>query len=152
MSFSLEELSDREEIRQVLSTYTRAINRKDQELLATLFHNDGEDDHGTFSGSATDFPRWAIEYMERSFDFTAQCTGSVVIEIDGDQARTESFATVVHVIKPEGDEDRKFDALFCRYLDTFEKRRGEWKILKRELAMDWRFRGPLGSMESFPES
>jgi hypothetical protein len=151
MTWSLQELSDREAIRQVLSTYTRAINRKDKDLLASIFHIDGEDDHGTFRGTAADFPSWAIDYMDRLFEFTAQCTGSVVIDLQGDRAETESFASVVHVIKAVDDEGRQFDVLFCRYLDTLEKRDGQWKILKRELAMDWRFRGPLGTMEAFPE-
>src|ERR1700722_6697813 len=48
-------LIDHQEIEQVLKLYCRAIDRLDVELLKSIYHPDGTDDHGSFVGNAQEF-------------------------------------------------------------------------------------------------
>lgn len=58
-----------------------------------------------------------------------------IIEIDGDRAFAECQWYVLHHIQLD---DERFIDQQCegRYLDVFERRDGEWKILHRQTAME----------------
>ena len=51
----LQDLTDREAIREVIHRYCQAVDRCDLELLKGCYHPDGYDDHGFFAGNAHDF-------------------------------------------------------------------------------------------------
>ena len=48
----LEELSDREAIRNIIHRYCRAADRCDLEAFKACYWPDGHDDHGFFGGNA----------------------------------------------------------------------------------------------------
>jgi hypothetical protein len=57
--------------------------------------------------------------------------------VDGDSARVETYWHVFHREPGEnGAEDYDYIA-GGRYLDRFERRNGEWRILTRMLVRDW---------------
>jgi len=56
----IQSILDRQEIEQVLAMYCRAIDRMDLELLKSVYHPDGTDDHGSFSGNAHEFAKQII--------------------------------------------------------------------------------------------
>jgi hypothetical protein len=57
-------LMAKEEIRELVMLYSRGVDRKDVELLRTLYTKDGTDNHGKhFNGRAADY----IEFLEKSF-------------------------------------------------------------------------------------
>jgi len=56
MTLSLQEISDRFEISDLLTRYTRAIDTKDFELLDTCFTPDAFVDYTSSGGISTDFP------------------------------------------------------------------------------------------------
>ena len=61
-------------------------------------------------------------------------TGNVLIRIDGDAAKVESYLWSVSVMP--GDDPRQ--VMVCgRYLDRFEKRDDEWRIAERLVVHDW---------------
>ena len=55
MAMSLEELSDREEIRQVIYRWFRGLDRLDLDLLYASFWEDGEFEGGPNSGTSLEF-------------------------------------------------------------------------------------------------
>lgn len=126
-------LSDKEAIREVIHRYCRAADRCDQEALKSCYWPDGQDDHGFFGGNAWDFCDYVIPQL-RKIDRSIHAITNTIIEIDGEGAFCESQWSVIHRLK---DGDRLHDYWHQgRYLDVFEKRNGEWRILRRLLLAD----------------
>ena len=53
------------EIRRRLLEYCRGIDRCDAALVASVYHPDGTDDHGSFVGLGTDFAVYATDDAPR---------------------------------------------------------------------------------------
>lgn len=161
MMEQLRKLQDHEEIRQVIYQYCRALDRRDAELLAAVFHTDSSHEHAGYKGPSRDFCTFAIDFLH-TIVATQHHAGNIIIELDGDVAFTETYWVAYHRIpasltdgqgalvshKPGVDED-----LFIagRYIDRFERRAGVWKIAHRTGVHDWqrwetaderKFRGP----------
>lgn len=52
----LQPLLDRQQIEDVLTRYSRAVDRADIDLLKTCYHDDATEDHaGVFTGTARDY-------------------------------------------------------------------------------------------------
>lgn len=148
---------DRQEIEKVLATYCRAIDRCDLELLKTVYHPDGTDDHGSFSGNAHEFAEFIIPTLKTAILDGMHTVTHSLIEVDGDFATSESYywayqrchgteAAVVPYfgesyaarVKQAGLIDLYHD-FYCggRYIDLFARREGQWKILRRKITNEW---------------
>ncbi len=146
-----EELVDREAIRDCLYRYARGIDRVDEAMLRSVYWSDATDDHaGMFSGPAGEF----IAQMMRdlpAFGDTMHVMANILIRLDGDSAKVESYVYAIHRIQIDGAMRDVIGA--GRYLDRFERRVDEWRIAARVVTTDW-FRefpdsgdwaiGPLG--------
>ncbi|WP_317929835.1 nuclear transport factor 2 family protein [Halioxenophilus sp. WMMB6] len=130
-----EEMADREAIRDTLMRYCRGTDRCDETLLRSAYWPDSHDDHLEFSGDIEQFIAYSkpiLQAMRYSMHMLANC----LICIAGDQADVESYFQGYHSIPDEQGHRR--DAFAAgRYLDTFEKRNDEWRILKRFVMVDW---------------
>jgi len=127
------------EIRQVLATYFRALDRRELDLLKSVFHPDATDDHGTglFQGNAWDMCDWILEQSKDYKMVRQHHLTNVWIEMDGDDfANVESYGIVIRSQPhPEtGVEARQLAG--GRIVDRFERRGGEWKILDRQIIID----------------
>jgi ketosteroid isomerase-like protein len=132
----------REEIRTVIHTYCRAIDRMDGDLLRSCYHEDAIQDHGgIFLG-----PRepWVEETMEalEVMNATLHYVTNTIIELEGDTAYAETYVMATHDMEDE-QGDRGLMIMAGRYIDRFEKRAGKWKIARRALMVDWTQRQPL---------
>ena len=56
----VQELWDREQIRQCLVRYCRGVDRFDRDLILSAFHPDCLDEHGKFVGTPEEFVDWAL--------------------------------------------------------------------------------------------
>lgn len=156
-SQQLQTLVDKEEIRQVLALYCRAIDRLDLELLKTVYHPDGVDDHGSFSGNAHEFAEFIIKELRNAIIDGMHTVTHSVIDVDGDMATAESYYIAIQRChgsvekvaaffgdryaqekQKEGTVDKPQD-YFCggRYLDVLEKRDGRWRIRHRKITNEW---------------
>jgi hypothetical protein len=155
-------LIDLQEIEQVLKLYCRAIDRLDVELLKTVYHPDGTDDHGSFSGNAHEFAERIMEDL-RGFILDGMHTVThCTIDVQGEFATAESYywayqrcpgghakvsAFFGESYAGEASKTGKLDGehdFFCggRYIDLFEKRAGQWKIWRRKITNEWNFVQP----------
>ena len=135
---------DREEIREVIYRYCRGIDRLQYDLVRSCYHPDGTDDHGDYRGGVDGFIDYitaGLGYWERTMHFV----GNVLIEPDGDMARAESYAVTYHRQAPRGDKPALDFVGGVRYVDDFERRHGEWKILTRVCLVDWTRTDPVSS-------
>jgi len=132
----LQLLRDREAIRDVLYRYCRAADRLDVELLKSCYHPDAYDTHWFFNGNAHDFADYVIGEVLPDALGSEHAISNPLIEIDGDRAFCESRVTVLHRLAL-GNRAEQLDQIWhCRYLDVFERRDGEWKILYRHVVAD----------------
>ncbi len=144
---ALQDLLERDAIRQVLARYCRGADRCDIELLASCYHDDAIDSHGPFAGSAQQFADWVIDKQRTTSIITQHAVSNVVIEFDEARrtAWVESAFAATHIRPPGGDFDEPYlDTFWGRYVDRFTKRDGRWAIASREVVHDWSERRACG--------
>lgn len=147
----LSALADKADCTELVMRVARAIDRRDAELLASLFHPDATDDHGMFAGTATDFIAFVMPLLA-TMKQTQHVLGQTLVKLDGDRAASETYFVAHHTLAgPDGDI---LMLAAGRYLDRFERRGGTWKISHRHAVYDWNSAVP--STDSFdranPES
>lgn len=131
----LNQLIAHEAIRQVLYRYCRGIDRGDPDLVASVYHADARDDHGTFQGSAREFAQVVTAGMDRQTLTAQHHITNVLIDLHGDSADVESYFLALH---PSGEgAGETLAQVGGRYLDRFERRDGEWLIADRQVILDW---------------
>ena len=129
----VQELKDREAIREVIHRYCQAVDRCDLEMLKSCYWEDGYDDHGFFAGNAHEFAEYVIPCLEK-VDSSMHSITNTRFEFDGDRCACASQWAVTHRLAHDGGFT---DFLHQgRYLDVWEKREGEWKLLHRVIAGD----------------
>ncbi|HTV96270.1 MAG TPA: nuclear transport factor 2 family protein [Steroidobacteraceae bacterium] len=130
-------LEDRQAIHEVILRYCRGVDRSDPELILSAFHDDAIDNH---FGVVLPF-REAIATLKAarsgappSITSSMHNICNVLIELDGDVARCESYLIVIVRIPRDGGD---IDWLHAgRYVDRFERRNGEWRIAYRTVVYD----------------
>jgi len=131
---ALRQLLDKEEIREQIYRYCRAVDRGDKELMRQVYHPDATDQHGVFNGPASEFIDLNIEDVLPGLKLTLHLIGNILIELSGDAARVESYVAAMHrVQRRDGERDL---LVWGRYLDRFERRHGRWKIAHRRCVFD----------------
>ncbi len=130
----LEELADREAIRECLYRYSRGVDRLDADMVRSAYWPDVVDTHLDFTGNAEEFIAWSFAAM-RTMDQTQHLIANVLMTIRGSSADVESYFYGFHRINgPDG----KFDVIGAgRYVDRLEKRGDEWRIAERLVVTDW---------------
>lgn len=139
---ALQALLDKQEITEVLVRYCRGADRGDADLIEAAYHDDATEDHGgTFLGSAKDYVAMLRKILPAAPRMT-HATTNILIELDGDVARVESYILTFSRREAEGED--AFDSLtMARVIDRFEKREGRWAIAQRRLAWEWNHEMPL---------
>ncbi len=130
----LEVLEAREAIRDVLYRYARGADRGDVELFKSCYWPDATDCHWFWNGNAHSFADFVIPLL-REIPNSQHSITNPLIELDGDRAFVECQWYVLHHIPLD---DRRYVDQQCegRYLDVFERRAGEWRILHRQTALE----------------
>lgn len=133
------ELEAREAIRDVLGRYCRAIDRLDHALLLSCYHPDAVDEHGFFTThSGKDFADRAIPATEAAFERTYYSLGTILINVEGSCATSESYCFSPKILREPDEEGRRHMRIGgVRFLDRFECRNGEWRIAYRRLVGEW---------------
>jgi ketosteroid isomerase-like protein len=126
------QLADREAITAVLARYCHAVDHLDWDELASVYHEDATDRHGAYQGSAAGFLEWVKPQFTTRFTATMHSIGNVLIDLDGARALSRCQVRADHLIKDElGGGIFQF---WGDYVDVFERRAGQWKILHRIVA------------------
>ncbi len=133
---TVDALLSRQQIADVIYRYARGIDRRDFELVRSCYHSDAYDDHGSFKGTVSDFVAAADSFTAR-WTATQHFMGNMLIEIEGEVARAETYAVAYHR-REDADGHGKDDVMGIRYVDRFERRSGVWRIAYRVVATEWR--------------
>jgi ketosteroid isomerase-like protein len=118
------------ELQRLAWLYCHAVDRGDMALLRSLYTDDATDDHGgMFRGTAEEYVAW-LPAMLAALDATRHTIDSMVFVVDGDRAQGELVNTAYH---RTGDQEV---IVRGRYLDSYARRDGIWRIRHRSLVMD----------------
>jgi hypothetical protein len=141
---ALRQLLDKQAIYEVSVRYCRGIDRLDFELVRSCYHPDAREHHPGFEGGRDDYVAWVSAGLP-GMDGTLHVIANHLAEIDGDRARAETYVNAYHWKAPYDDPGSNFST-GSRYVDTMERRDGEWRILERWCVRDW-MRIEVGSGE-----
>jgi hypothetical protein len=130
------ELLAKQAIRELLQAYSRAVDRQDFALLATLYTPDGFDDHtGLYTGPAAGYVEWLRAAM-KAVDLTTHQVHQAMIAVRGRHAEGEVYVTAYNRLHAAGGG---FEELVhgLRYLDRYREDDGVWRFEHRSVVVDW---------------
>lgn len=135
MNHEVQVLLDKQAILEVLHTYCRGVDRCDEALVRSVYHDDAYDDHGYWRGRGQDFASFVVKRLMAANSATTHSITNVLICVEGDRAWSESqvMATLVR----RGEEPLQADVMGARYLDRLSRRDGTWRIEHRVVVLDW---------------
>ncbi len=144
MAYTVEQLSDIECIRDAAQRYCRGVDRLDAELMKSAYWPEAADDHGVFVGNAMGFVEMCM-VAHLPWRSTSHCIFNHTIELDvnGTRARGEIY-NVTHLFQKDADV---LDTWYGRYLDVYEKRNDEWRIIDRVCVHERTTTEPVNPME-----
>ncbi len=130
---TVDELLDREAIRDCLYRYCRGVDRVDEALLRGVYWPDATDHHGGYSGSADGFITFALKALRATEPGTHQMH-NILIEFRPGGALVETYFSAWQQL-PTADGFR-YSHQRGRYVDWFEQRGGEWRVAARTVVFD----------------
>ena len=140
LSPRLQAVIDKSEVTDVLTSFSRGVDRTDENLLRSVLHPDATLDlgPGIFQGTGNDYVNWVLGVMQ-GIKSSHHMIGNVRVELEGDVALVESYFHVhFRLDKPIGREDVFMGG---RNLDRMERRPGGpggvWKVVHRKQMLDW---------------
>lgn len=129
---------DHAQVTQLIYRYAQGIDRRDWAQVRSCFA-----DEAVAEGSRTTAPieeylevlRPGVEYYPTTMHFM----GNQVVELDGDSAQVETYATAYHWKgEPAGSDHPENLVVGVRYHDTLARRGDGWVITRRSVSPDWR--------------
>ncbi|MCE2392825.1 MAG: nuclear transport factor 2 family protein [Proteobacteria bacterium] len=125
---AVQELLDKQAIREVIYRYSRGLDRMDKEMAYSVWHPDGTAlYHDIFEGTGHEFVDWVWEAHEAMESHSHQMT-NILIEVAGDRAVSETYAIVSLRRLPDENGHSAELVSRSRYLDRWSKRDGRWAI------------------------
>lgn len=128
---TLADLLAKQEIAGRLNDYCRAMDRIDDYLGRSVFHADAPANYrGIYEGTGHGF----IDFVHQSHIgmlSTNHQISNISIRVNGDRAGSETYVTMHGRVAGEDGAVMEIRSI-GRYLDTWEKRDGAWRIARRE--------------------
>jgi hypothetical protein len=124
---------DKNQLAELVAVLSSAVDRGDEERIASCYAGESYDDHGGFKGSGREFAAY-ICTPSPTRDGGAplhHLIGQSIFQIDGDEAWGETFF-IFHL---SGDDQLRPG--IGRYIDYFERIDSQWKVKYRRVVPDW---------------
>jgi len=139
---TLDEISDRLEIQDLMVAYCYAIDNRDWDLLDTIFTPDAIIDYSEMvgvKGTLTEIKA----FLAQSMQAVAACQHIIStsqIKVEGDRAHGKTVCTNPMVLGPDGH----VMLLGLWYRDEFLRTAQGWRISSRYEENCWRYNVPAG--------
>lgn len=126
----------RQQIAELTLAYCRGVDRADEALLKSIFHDDSVVVSGAFDGNGQQFATEICAIVRAVFDQTLHSIDHQWIEVNGDTAVGETYVVAVSTMT---DLERGKSEMLTggRYLDRFTRRDGVWKFAARTFVSEW---------------
>jgi hypothetical protein len=128
MGYTVQQLADREAIRDAALRYAHGLDRLDAEWMRSAYWPDAIDEHGNFNGNAHEFVDYCMTAHDR-WSWTMHSIFNHQIELDADGVHASG--EIYNVTSMGRVASPAIDTWYGRYLDRYEQRGGEWRILHR---------------------
>ena len=132
MALSLQQISDRIEINDLLIRYTKAIDEKDWRLLDTVFTPDAELDYVSSGGIKGGYPEvrtWLSKALA-IFPVTLHYVTNSEVTLSGDRASARTAVyNPMFFTNPDGSTHHF--AVGAWYVDELVRTKDGWRIAKR---------------------
>ena len=129
---NIETLLAEQAIRKAVTYYSRGCDRCDLEIFKKAFHADAEVKYGTYDGH---YEKFCEEIV--AGNLTLKDTSHTIInqyyEID---INSNKASGEIYVLALWGSDDFNYTCS-GRYLDKYESRDGDWRIVFRQYLYDW---------------
>jgi 3-phenylpropionate/cinnamic acid dioxygenase small subunit len=132
MALTLQDISDRIEINDLLIRYSKAIDQKDWQLLDTVFTPDAEVDYVSSGGIKGSYPE-ARAWLEKAlaiFPITVHYVTNSEVTLAGDRAAARTAVYNPMFFKNPDGTLHHF-AVGAYYVDELVRTKGGWRIAKR---------------------
>lgn len=129
----VQELLDRQEILDCIYRYCRGMDRLDADIVASAYHPDAVDNHGSFTGLAEQFIEWAFTGLRLNQHGHHHYVMNHTCELDKNVAHTETY----YLFVAHNVHDTPYTLHGGRYVDRFERRGGRWAIAYRTSLLEW---------------
>jgi hypothetical protein len=143
MTDPLRVLADRLAIQDLAARYARGVDRRDFELLESVFtpgarlavhYGDPAKVEARHEMRGIDQILAGLRTIVR-YRTTTHFVGNQTVALDGDQARAETYCLAHHLHEQGG---RWVDyVMSIRYADRCVRDAGQWRFAERVLAVDW---------------
>lgn len=121
----LDRIESRDEIRQLISKYSLALDMRDMDAMANLFVADVPAGGGRVGRQA--LRDWLDETMRKQFDGTSHHVGTTIIEfVDPDNAVGVVYS------KNEHETGAEWVIMQMMYYDTYRRDAGRWYFRRRQ--------------------
>jgi hypothetical protein len=128
---ALDAALSRAAIHDLVMAYCRAVDRADEAMMASIFWEDSDVISGVVNGSGADFAREIMVYVLENLDYCFHSVANEWIEVKGDHGVGEHY---VIANQTSNGQDTMTGG---RYIDSYERRGGVWKIKSRTFVLDW---------------
>jgi len=143
MTLSLQEMSDRFEIQDLLYRYADAIDQERFDELRDVFAEDAHIDYSAFGGSVGDRDH-TIAFLKKAmpmFPNTQHSNANVQIRVNGDRATGRVMCFNPQEVRLPGGGSQIF-MLGLWYVDEYVRTKAGWRISKRVEEKSWVFNTP----------
>ena len=129
-------LRDIEHLRALPQRYSRAIDARDIDAIAALFHPEGTVDGVRGSLSVSDYVN-NLRTVASPFASSMHVLGEPLIDLqlNDDAGRMDTYAVVYQLRPPDSTEDDLM--LGIRYVDDVVRHQGQWVISHRTSTTLW---------------
>ena len=150
--YSPARIADRFMIQDLIYRWCRAVDRLDRQGMLDVFWPGAIDSHGPYIGPAEGLVDWILE-RHKPIQVSSHFIGNLLSEVATEEvALVESYVRTIQQYQPAakhqlaqltggavGRPDAAVDMFTSsRYIDRVERRCGEWRIARRDLAQDWK--------------
>lgn len=136
----IQQLLDKQAIYELMCRYCRGVDRLDYDLTLSCFWPGAIDNHlgrdgKSYVGTAEDF--FASEWAGfHEFTGSQHYLCNMLIDVDHDRAVAETYQFSFYWMEPKTDPELNWQNS-NRYNDVFERRGGEWRILRRDFVRNF---------------
>jgi hypothetical protein len=129
----LDHVVSRMEILDCIHRIARGVDRLDEDVFRSGYHDDAVLDFGAMIGNSSKFIDFFFELHRTMHKATAHTICNHVCDIDGDVAHAETY----FIFASENASGVPTTLAGGRYIDKFERRSGRWAIALRKCVTTW---------------